>query len=69
MNRYINIGIAAGVEHMTTNALKWEGSVNPKVLEVPDAKSCLMPMGVTSENVAERFGVSRNIQASLSFFK
>ncbi|ERF68646.1 hypothetical protein EPUS_09139 [Endocarpon pusillum Z07020] len=27
-----------------------------------DARACIMPMGITSENVAERYGISRNDQ-------
>ena len=30
-----------------------------KESEVKDARDCIMPMGLTSENVAERYGVSR----------
>ncbi len=33
--------------------------VNPKVPEHPSAIDALLPMGITSENVAERFHVSR----------
>lgn len=36
--------------------------MNPKLGEYPKAADCLTPMGVTSENVAERFNVSREKQ-------
>ncbi|KAI2466289.1 thiolase [Annulohypoxylon bovei var. microspora] len=59
----IGVGIAAGMESMTRNygskaipvdlwpALKESG--------VQDARDCIMPMGLTSENVASRYGVGR----------
>ncbi|KAJ8431527.1 hypothetical protein Cgig2_009764 [Carnegiea gigantea] len=55
-------GIGAGLESMTTNPMAWEGSVNPRVKELAQAQDCLLPMGVTSENVAHRFGVTREEQ-------
>ncbi|ONI26093.1 hypothetical protein PRUPE_1G003300 [Prunus persica] len=55
-------GIGAGLESMTANPMAWEGSVNPKVKIFEQAQNCLLPMGVTSENVAHRFGVSRQEQ-------
>ncbi|KAJ8450649.1 hypothetical protein Cgig2_020286 [Carnegiea gigantea] len=59
---FYDIGIGAGLESMTANQMAWEGSVNPKVKEFAKARDCLLPMGVTSENVAERFGVTREEQ-------
>jgi acetyl-CoA acyltransferase 1 len=56
------IGIAGGVESMTTNPMAWEGAINPRVSENPCAADCLLPMGVTSENVAAKFGLSRDVQ-------
>ncbi|GAB4816938.1 hypothetical protein N2152v2_003984 [Parachlorella kessleri] len=57
------IGIAAGMEHMTSGGLdSWQGSTNPRVEENQWAKDCELPMGFTSENVAERFGVPREAQ-------
>ncbi|XP_027363552.1 3-ketoacyl-CoA thiolase 2, peroxisomal isoform X3 [Abrus precatorius] len=55
-------GIGAGLESMTSNPMGWEGSVNPKVKLFEQAQNCLLPMGITSENVAHRFGVSRKEQ-------
>ncbi|MED6149030.1 3-ketoacyl-CoA thiolase 2, peroxisomal [Stylosanthes scabra] len=59
---FYEIGIGAGLESMSTNAMGWDGDVNPKVKEFEQARNCLLPMGVTSENVAQRFGVSRKEQ-------
>ncbi|XP_004497755.1 3-ketoacyl-CoA thiolase 2, peroxisomal [Cicer arietinum] len=59
---FYDIGIGAGLESMTTNPMAWEGSVNPKVQMFEQAQNCLLPMGITSENVSNRFGVSRKEQ-------
>jgi acetyl-CoA acyltransferase 1 len=48
-----------GVETMSNNPMAWEGGINPRMGDFPKAQGCLMPMGVTSENVAAAFGVSR----------
>jgi acetyl-CoA acyltransferase 1 len=59
----IDIGIGGGMESMTRN---YGSRAIPTVLwpdlkesEVKDARDCIMPMGLTSEHVAERYGVSR----------
>ncbi|GMH08012.1 hypothetical protein Nepgr_009852 [Nepenthes gracilis] len=59
---FIDIGIGAGLESMTINPMTWEGSVNPRVKDFSHAQNCLLPMGVTSENVAHRFNVTRQEQ-------
>ncbi|OIW21348.1 hypothetical protein TanjilG_32662 [Lupinus angustifolius] len=59
---FYDIGIGAGLEAMTANPMGWEGSVNPKAKLFEQAQNCLLPMGITSENVAHRFGVSRKEQ-------
>lgn len=59
---FYDIGIGAGLESMTATPMGWEGSVNPKVKMFEKAQNCLLPMGITSENVAGRFGVSRKQQ-------
>ncbi|KAJ0966585.1 hypothetical protein J5N97_023502 [Dioscorea zingiberensis] len=59
---FYDIGIGAGLESMSVNATGWEGTVNPKVNTLQQAQDCLLPMGVTSENVAHRFGVTRQEQ-------
>lgn len=60
----IDIGIGAGVESMTQN---YGAGVMPErfsdtVMENEEAADCLMPMGITSENVAEQYGVDRKKQ-------
>ncbi|KAI9820180.1 MAG: hypothetical protein M1827_005802 [Pycnora praestabilis] len=62
----IDVGVGAGMESMTRN---YGSRAIPTVLwpelresEERDARDCIMPMGLTSENVAERYGVSRDDQ-------
>uniref|UniRef100_A0A1D1YV16 acetyl-CoA C-acyltransferase n=1 Tax=Anthurium amnicola TaxID=1678845 RepID=A0A1D1YV16_9ARAE len=59
---FYDIGIGAGLECMTVNAIAQERSINPKVKVFAQAQDCLLPMGITSENVAHRFGVTRQEQ-------
>jgi len=63
---YYTVGMAAGVETMSINPMAWEGGINPKIGEVPMAQGCMMPMGVTSENVASKFGIDRKTQDAFS---
>jgi len=58
----IEIGIGGGVESMSN--FDMQGQVDPNfiseaVFESDTARNCLIPMGMTSENVAEKFGVTR----------
>jgi len=59
----ISVGIGAGMESMTRNygSRAIPTSYWPALKESPerDARDCVMAMGLTSENVAERYGVSR----------
>ncbi|GAB1316144.1 Acetyl-CoA acetyltransferase [Madurella fahalii] len=59
----IDVGIGAGMESMTRNYGSKAIPVDawPALRESPvkDARDCVMPMGLTSENVASRYGVSR----------
>jgi len=59
---YYDIGIGAGLESMSINSMGWEGQVNPRITELQKAQDCLLPMGITSENVAHRYGVTRQEQ-------
>ncbi|TYI00746.1 hypothetical protein ES332_A11G155200v1 [Gossypium tomentosum] len=60
---FYDIGIGAGLESMTTNGSAPDQSkVNPKVESFAQARDCLLPMGITSENVAQRYGVTRQEQ-------
>lgn len=58
---YIDIGIGAGVESMTHyyGPQATPSNLSAKVLETESAQNCLLPMGITSENVASKFGISR----------
>lgn len=69
-SRQIDFGIGGGVESMSLYSM--ESGVDPntlsnKVFEHPVAQNCLMPMGITSENVAEKYKVSREKQDQLAF--
>ncbi|KAL5531210.1 hypothetical protein ACEPAG_4086 [Sanghuangporus baumii] len=60
----IDIGIGAGVESMTHG---YGPSARParysdKILETQEAEDCLIPMGITSENVAKEFNITREVQ-------
>lgn len=62
---YIDVGIGAGVESMSLNELGrlQPGFVlNPRALANELAAKVLIPMGITSENVAEKYGVTREKQ-------
>ncbi|KAH8517969.1 hypothetical protein H0E87_005759 [Populus deltoides] len=59
---YYDIGIAAGLECMTVNGIRSVPQVNPRVETFQQARDCLLPMGLTSENVAQRYGVTRQDQ-------
>ncbi|KAK4704816.1 acetyl-CoA C-acetyltransferase, partial [Phenoliferia sp. Uapishka_3] len=62
----IDIGIAAGVEHMTRNygTRAIPVDISPFIKNSPseEARDCLMPMGLTSEAVAAQYGISRKEQ-------
>jgi len=69
----IDVGIGAGVESMTAGGgVSKDGKVEPPpvnlkaIMSNKYAKDCLIPMGVTSENVAERYGVTRAQQDELA---
>lgn len=47
---------------MSANPMAWEGGVNARLGEFPKAQGCMLPMGVTSENVAAKYGISRRTQ-------
>ena len=59
----IDVGIAGGMESMTRNygsrAIPTELWKDMKDSPVKEARECIMSMGITSENVAERYGVNR----------
>lgn len=62
----ISVGVGGGMESMTRNygsraipTVLW-----PELRDSPskDARDCIMSMGLTSENVAERYGINREDQ-------
>ncbi|KAI0877378.1 Thiolase, N-terminal domain-containing protein [Hypoxylon argillaceum] len=61
-----DVAVAAGMESMTRNygSRAVPADVWPALRASPNrhARDCLMPMGLTSENVAARYGVSRASQ-------
>ena len=65
----ISIGIGGGFESMSNAQMA--DQVNPNLLgeevfECESANNCLMPMGITSENVAAEFGVDRATQDAMA---
>lgn len=66
-NGSYDIGLACGVESMTLRSATTPGDVSSRMLDHPKARDCIIPMGITSENVAERFGVTREKQDAFAF--
>ncbi|AFR92621.1 acetyl-CoA acyltransferase [Cryptococcus neoformans] len=60
----IDIGIGAGVEHMTAHygAGVLPEKMSEEILSNPESADCLTPMGITSENVAKQYNISRDVQ-------
>lgn len=70
----IDIGIGAGVESMTNGygASVLPEKMSERILANAEAADCLLPMGITSENVAQDYKIDRRTQdefAALSFNK
>ncbi|KAK3239462.1 hypothetical protein CYMTET_50612 [Cymbomonas tetramitiformis] len=64
---YYDIGLACGVESMSSDPFITDSPVEPeKLVESSSAQSCLLPMGLTSENVADTYGISRKAQDELA---
>ncbi|EHB00378.1 3-ketoacyl-CoA thiolase B, peroxisomal [Heterocephalus glaber] len=61
-NGSYGIGMACGVESMSLAEIGKPGNITSRLLENEKARDCLIPMGITSEKVAERFGISREKQ-------
>uniref|UniRef100_A0A8C9MVS6 Acetyl-CoA acyltransferase 1 n=1 Tax=Serinus canaria TaxID=9135 RepID=A0A8C9MVS6_SERCA len=61
-NGSYDIGLACGVETMSLRSANNPGDISSNMMDNPKARDCLIPMGITSENVAEKFGVSRKKQ-------
>lgn len=68
---FIDAGIGAGVESMTHGGNPGDPSSIPpmnmsEIFSQPLAGSCLTPMGITSETVAERYGITREEQDAMA---
>ena len=66
---HIDVGIGSGVESMSLYDMN--ASVNAELLsesvfDHEQARNCLMGMGMTSENVAEKFGISKDQQDKMA---
>ncbi|XP_058146628.1 3-ketoacyl-CoA thiolase, peroxisomal isoform X2 [Dasypus novemcinctus] len=61
-NGSYDIGMACGVESMSLADRGNPGNITSRLVEKKAARDCLIPMGITSENVAKQFGVSREKQ-------
>eukprot|EP01018_Ginkgo_biloba_P026132 Gb_22382 [translate_table: standard] len=59
---FYDIGIGAGLELMSVNSIGSGGLKNPRAQTNQKVQDCLLPMGITSENVAGRYGISREDQ-------
>lgn len=59
-----DVGIAAGVESMTEHygAGGMPSAISEDIVANSEAADCLVPMGITSENVAKQYNVSREAQ-------
>ncbi|TMS23791.1 3-ketoacyl-CoA thiolase B, peroxisomal [Larimichthys crocea] len=58
----IDLGLACGAESMSLRSIGNPGDLSSRLVDNDKARDCILPMGITSENVAERFGVSREKQ-------
>ncbi|KAI7827352.1 thiolase [Kickxella alabastrina] len=62
----IDVGIGAGVESMTQfygpQHKLLPDTINDEVMEAPQVADCIIPMGLTSENVSAEFGIPRSKQ-------
>ncbi len=68
--RQIDIGIGGGVESMSLYNMN--GTIDPEkiseaIFECEPARNCMIPMGITSENVAEKFKIDRKTQDSFAY--
>ena len=66
---HFDCGIGGGVESMSLFDMMASldiSKVSEKVLEQEESRNCLVPMGLTSENVAEKFKISREVQDQMA---
>lgn len=63
--KQVDVAIGGGVESMSVydmNSLVDAEKVSDEVFNTPRASNCMIPMGITSENVAEKFKIDRKTQ-------
>ena len=58
----IECGVAVGAESMSEGGDRLEKPFHDAVLQNPDDKDCMQPMGQTSENVGKDFDIPREAQ-------
>ena len=66
---HFDCGIGGGVESMSLFDMMASldiSKVSETVLENDASRKCLIPMGLTSENVAEKFSISRKVQDEMA---
>ncbi|CAD7936099.1 unnamed protein product [Amoebophrya sp. A120] len=66
---HYDVAIAGGVESMSMNSMM--DTINPKnlsekIFDTEGAQACLIPMGITSENVAAKYNIPRAKQDALA---
>ena len=70
---FYEVGIAAGVETMSKNPMKWDGGFNPKAASVTNAQNCLIlwesrvktsPEVAHFERVADAFAAESHRRAA-----
>jgi len=64
-SKQVDIAIGAGVEQMSLfdmNSTVDGEKISEEVFNNPQAANCMIPMGITSENVAEKYNVDRKTQ-------
>ncbi|CAK9436511.1 uncharacterized protein LODBEIA_P10690 [Lodderomyces beijingensis] len=62
----IECGIGGGIESMSQYYKNSMPSPDDHLMEDPEIVNCLIPMGVTNENVAEKYNISRETQDEFS---
>ncbi|OJJ49881.1 hypothetical protein ASPZODRAFT_1054710 [Penicilliopsis zonata CBS 506.65] len=58
----IDVGVAMGAELMTAGGDRLEKPFHAEILKNQEAADCMQPMGQTSENVGDDFGITREMQ-------
>ncbi|XP_002742159.1 3-ketoacyl-CoA thiolase B, peroxisomal-like [Saccoglossus kowalevskii] len=60
-------GLGCGMESMSVYKQGSDTNINPKSFEFDKARDCMIPMGITSENVAEQYGITREMQDKMGY--